>query len=198
MKKSVFAVTGGIGSGKSSALDIIQEAGYATFSCDDEVKNAYSNPDVLKKLERFFPSAFDKGRNPDKAEIARLCFSNDKLYSKLTEIVTMPVFNELLKTATKKATTDNSAVFMEVPLLFELNLQNRFDGVIVITRPLQSRIESVAARSNLSREQIIARINKQTDYDAADLSPYVVVVNDKDVTALKRATLAAVDALIGK
>ncbi len=198
MKQSVYAVTGGIGSGKSSVLNIIKEAGYTTFSCDDAVKNAYDNPDVLKKLKNSFPSAFNKSPKPDKAEIARLCFSDDDLYSKLTEIVTMPVFDNLLTTARETAKIRNAAVFIEVPLLFEQGLQKHFDGVLVITRPISDRIESVMARSNLSREQIIARINKQTDYDAADLSPYVVIVNDKDVTALKTATLSAVDALTKK
>lgn len=192
----MIAVTGGIGSGKTTALNIIKELGYPVFSCDDYVKNAYNNPEILKKLKEVFPSAFNESSAPDKTEISRLCFSNDNLYSKLTEIVSMPVFYELLSIAKETAKAEKTAVFVEVPLLFEHGLQKHFNEVIVITRPLDSRIKSVMARSNLSREQVIVRMKKQTDYDNADLSPYAVIVNDKNVSSLKTKIINALNSLL--
>ena len=82
-----------------------------------------------------------------------------------------------------------------MPLLFECGYEKYFDKVIVITRPLKDRIESVKQRSNLTEEQIKARINKQTDYDSKDLSLYHVIVNDGDENALKDKVLSLVNNL---
>ena len=65
-----------------------------------------------------------------------------------------------------------------MPLLFECSYQNNFDGVIVITRDKNSRIESVKKRSNLTEEHILKRMESQFDYQNADLTPYTVIDND--------------------
>ncbi|MBR3804269.1 MAG: dephospho-CoA kinase, partial [Clostridia bacterium] len=89
----------------------------------------------------------------------------------------------------------NQTVFVEVPLLFERKYENKFDNVLVITRPLKDRIDSVKTRSNLTEEQIKARINAQVNYEQIDLSPYTVIMNDGDKTALKEKVLDAVKKL---
>ena len=84
---------------------------------------------------------------------------------------------------------------MEVPLLFECGYQDKFDGVIVISRKLDDRINSVKKRSNLTKEQILARINAQVDYSKMDLSNYKVILNDGDKLALENAILDYVKTL---
>ena len=81
-------------------------------------------------------------------------------------------------------------IFVEVPLLFECKYQDSFDGVIVITRPLNARIESVMARSNLTEEQVVGRIKSQVDYENIDLTPYHVIENTGDLEQLKNNVLS--------
>ena len=83
-----------------------------------------------------------------------------------------------------------------MPLLFECNYQNHFDGVIVVMRDKKARIESVKLRSNLTEEQILARINNQVDYDKKDLSSYIIIKNDSDINALKEKVLKIAKELI--
>ena len=78
---------------------------------------------------------------------------------------------------------------MEVPLLFECGYQDKFDGVIVIQREINARIESVKKRSNLTKEQILARITAQVDYSKIDLSNYKIIINDGDKIELEKSIL---------
>lgn len=179
----LVAVTGGIGSGKSSALEIIRGLGYPTFSCDEEVAGLYKKQCVLKKLKTTFPTAI-KGKiflSADKKEIARLCFSDDnKLYA-LYEIVSRPA----LEKAIKKAKKTGGTAFIEVPLLYECKAETLFYKTIVIKRDLSKRIESVKSRSNLSEKEITARIKKQIDYDSFDFKDAIIIENNGDKETLK-------------
>jgi dephospho-CoA kinase len=79
-----------------------------------------------------------------------------------------------------------------VPILFERGYQNQFDKVIIITRAMEDRINSVKIRSNLSKEQVLDRIKNQFDYENADLSPYICIVNNDSVEVLKQRLLDAI------
>ena len=190
MKKLKVAITGGIGSGKSTVLGVLHSAGYKTLSSDTIVSELYQTRKVKKLLKELFPDAV-KGffcLKIDRKKIASAVFSNEILREKLTNTITPLVLNEINERAKKLDTT----VFVEVPLLFECGYQNEFDAVLVITRALNERIESVKARSNLTEQEILSRIKSHPDYDEVDLSPYNVIVNDGDLNALKEKVFTLV------
>lgn len=184
MKKTkVIALTGGIGSGKSTALKIIKNAGFQTVSSDEMVTLLYQKNSVKRKLKKLFPDAVS-GRvflSIDRKKIAEKVFFDKALHKKLTDFVTPLVFNEIFKVARKV----KGVLFAEVPLLFECNYQNAFDGVIVITREKSARIEAVKTRSNLTKQEILARMENQIDYEKQDFSGFVVIENDGDFVSLK-------------
>ena len=183
----LYALTGGIGSGKSSALGFLREAGYFTLSSDRIVSELYEKRSVKKILKSLFPTAVNGffRLTIDRKKIAQLAFNNPDLHQKLTDTITPLVLEEI-----KKRTQDLSGIaFVEVPLLFECGYQNEFDGVIVIARDKADRIESVKQRSNLTEQEILARMAKQIDYDGFDLTPYIVIKNDGDQETLKEKVL---------
>ena len=183
----LIAITGGIGSGKSLALDIIKSAGFYTLSCDQIVKDLYKTHKVKSVLKGIFPTAVSGNvrLRVNTKKIADITFFDKDKHAELTNAITPLVLDQVLKKASRK----KGLVFVEVPLLFECGYQDRFDGVIVISRKLDDRINSVKKRSNLTEEQIIARINAQVDYSKIDLSNYKVITNDGDKLALENAIL---------
>lgn len=186
----LIGLTGGIGSGKTAALCALKENGYKTVSCDEITRGLYKKRKTLKKLRGEFPSAI-KGKiflKADKKEIARIIFSDEKKYAFLNGFLT----EETFRIAVKKARKMKGKVIVEVPLLFENNLAQNFDKIIVITRDKQERIKSVKARSSLSEEEIISRMNAQVDYDKLDLSAFTVIKNDGNINELAAAVLNAV------
>ncbi len=182
MERKRIAITGGIGSGKSAVLKIIAENGIKTISSDQIVKELYGKPEIKRLLLSVFPEAI-KGKERlkiDREELARQAFSSPEKHKKLTELITPIVMDEI----DRRTKRDKGLVFVEVPLLFECQYQNRFDGVWVIYRGLDDRINSVIARSNLTKKQVIERIHKQVDYDKLDLSKYTVIENSGNLNQL--------------
>ena len=189
----IIGLTGGIGSGKSAAIAALQENGYKTVSCDDVTRELYKKRKTLKTLRKEFPSAIT-GKlflKADKKEIARVIFSDKEKYDFLNGFLTRETFDMAYRRAEKYA-KNGDTVIVEVPLLFENNLQNRFDKVIVITRDKEKRIASVKARSNLSEQEIISRIAAQVDYDKFDFSPFTVIKNDGNISDLAAVVIKTV------
>ena len=181
----VVALTGGIGSGKSYALSVLESAGYPCLSSDKIVSELYEMDSVKKKLKKLFPLAVSKDLVLDKSVIASTVFKDEKLHQKLTKTITPLVLKEIKK-RTKSMV---GLVFVEVPLLFECKYQKHFDAVMVVMRDKNTRISSVMARNNMTEEQVLERINKQVDYDTLDLSECLVVENDGDLSFLKSKVL---------
>ncbi len=181
--KNIIAITGGIGSGKSTVLNLLRKLNYTVFSSDEIVTELYQTRKVKKILKGLFPNAVNglMFLSVDRKAIAKEVFSDKAKHLALTNAIT-PLVLEEIKKRTQKI---DGACFVEVPLLFECNYQTFFDGVWVIVRSLEQRIESVITRSNLTREQVLSRIKNQVDYDAIDLAPYTVIKNDGTEQDLK-------------
>ncbi|MBR1983430.1 MAG: dephospho-CoA kinase [Clostridia bacterium] len=191
--KKLIAVTGGIGSGKSKVMEIIESLGFPTISCDEVTNKLYKKQSVLRKIKKIIPSGI-KGNlflKPDKKRIADVIFNDKNKYAEFTEFLTILTLEKTLKLASKL----KGLVFIEVPLLFEFNAESYFDKIIVVTRELNTRIESVKTRSNLSEEQIKERIKSQYDYENNDLTNYIVINNDGMVDDLKTKVIEILEQL---
>ena len=191
--KKLIAVTGGIGSGKSSALKIIKDAGYYTLSSDLIVSELYEKRRVKKLLKTLFPDAVTGliKLKIDRKKISQKVFFDKVLHKKLTALITPLVLEEILRKTAKKT----GLLFVEVPLLFECGYEKNFDKVLIISRALSARIESIQKRSNLTEQEILARIKNQFDYDNADLSPYTVIENDGSINDLQDKILSFIKEL---
>lgn len=187
MAEKLIAITGGIGSGKSLALSTLKKAGYQVASSDQITAELYQKRRVVRLLKKMFPTAVTGvfRLKIDRREIADIVFNDKERLNALTALVTPLVVEEIERRAKKV----DGKFFAEVPVLFEYGYEIRFDKIIVITRSLEPRIESVKKRSNLSREQVLERINNQIDYENADLAKYTVVVNDEDIPAFEQKIL---------
>lgn len=176
MKKVKVAVTGGIGSGKSTVLNLIKELGYPVFSCDEICADLYKKQSVLRKIKKIFPSAVS-GKlflTADKKKITELSFNDDENYNKLSSLLQGLIVKRLYKLMKR----EKGVCFAEVPLLFEGGYQKDFDRVIVVTRDKKARIDGVKARSNISEETFNIISSRQVDYEKIDLSNCFVMVND--------------------
>ena len=186
----LIGLTGGIGSGKSTALNALKQQGYKTVSCDEITRALYRRRKTLKRLRGVFPSAIT-GKfflKADRKEISRIAFSDKEKFAFLTDFLTKETYRNAMNRAKKLKGT----VIVEVPLLLENDLCADFDKVIVLTREKSARIESVKARSSLTEKEIEKRMNAQVDYDKFDLTPYTVIKNDGSEKDLAAAILNAV------
>ncbi len=182
-KRMLVAITGGIGSGKSTFSAALKEAGYPVISCDEVCAKLYKSPVFTRKLKKYFPSAIKGFFLPkvDKGKLADVAFFSDDDYRILSERVTAPVYKKVMTRARRR----HGIVFVEVPLLFECGKEGDFDKVVVLLRRASDREEWVERRSGLEKNRVEARMARQVNYETIDLSPYIAVFNDGDKEALR-------------
>ena len=178
-----IAVTGGIGSGKSTVCQIIKNLGYPVISCDEIYKTILQDTEFLQKLAAEFGNEIIKDGKLDKAKLSSIVFSDEGKLKKLNEITHPEIMKELFAQAAKF-----NICFCEVPLLFEGGYEKDFDGVIVVLRSLDERISSVAQRDNLGAEAVKNRIKSQINYDNLKLTQYYVIHNDSNLNDLHDKT----------
>lgn len=161
----LIAITGGIGTGKSIVSRLLSVMGYPVYDCDSEAKRLMvSLPtliDGIKELvgdEAYFPDG-----TLNRAFMSSRIFTDSQLVQQINALVHPAVLSDIERWA---VATGSDLCFVETALLNESNMTSIIDGVWVVTAPLELRISRVAARSNLTREQTLARIaNQATDFD---------------------------------
>ena len=160
-----IAITGGIGSGKSTVAKIIKDMGYPVFSCDEIYKNIFESAGFIEQIRKSFPVAI-KNEKIDKAELAKVVFSNRGKREQLNRL-SHPMIMELLNKEMDKCT--NEFIFAEVPLLFEGNFENHFDKIIVVRRAFKERVAALQKRDGLNMEEILDRMKAQVDYESEEM-----------------------------
>ncbi|CAI8156020.1 MAG: Dephospho-CoA kinase [Bacteroidota bacterium] len=168
-----YVLTGGIGSGKSTILELFKKMDVPTFSADDSAKYVMQhNPEVKKKIKALFgKSAYNDGIL-NRKWIAEQVFNDKVKLDKLNKEV-----HPAAKAAYTKWQAKQNAPYTiyEFPIVFELNAQGRFDGVILITAPEKKRIQRVQNRDNVSEDAVQARISNQwTDEQKVALADFVI------------------------
>jgi dephospho-CoA kinase len=137
------AITGGIGAGKSTALDAFRRHGAATVSSDEIVHHLLrTDPEVKKALvERLGEEILDGEGIPDRERIALTVFKDRDALDFLEKLLHPLVSREYLEWREQLAGLPSPprVCVTEVPLLYEVGAETRFDKVVVITAPAKLR-----------------------------------------------------------
>jgi dephospho-CoA kinase len=156
MRPVAVAITGGIGAGKTEALHAFARHGAATISSDDIVHRLLREDDDVRAalLGRFGTGILDDAGNVDRAAISRIVFDDREALAWLEALLHPRVVAEYL--AWREALSglpDPPAVSAtEVPLLYEVGGEERFDAVVAITAPEDVRRERSGVSSLEQRE----------------------------------------------
>lgn len=179
MKK--IAITGGIGSGKTTVAKEILLLGFPVFSCDAIYKEILQDRAYIAQISKVFNGVVKDGEI-DKKALSGLVFSDKSARQKLNEIA-HPLIMKQLYAHMQACASD--LVFAEVPLLFEGGYEKDFDYIIVVERGLEKRIENVMQRDGVSRLDVLARINAQFDYENIKNSNVYFLENDGGLDEIK-------------
>ena len=158
----IIAITGGIGSGKSTAIATIKQMGYPVISADDTYTELLKNPDFVRGVHRAV-QVESNSDTLDRVAVSSAVFNEPCKLKALNEFTHAKIYESMFEKS-----KNYSVSFHEVPLLFESGYQDKYNKVIVIMRDLGLRIKSVENRSGLSSEEVLSRIKNQFDYEKLD------------------------------
>ncbi len=175
-----LGITGGIGSGKTSVCRVFSVLGIPLFSADQEAKDIMDNEKgIINKINAIAGKNLYINGELDRMELASLIFNDKTLLEKVNSLVHPIVFDHF-----KTWEMEQSApyVIMEAAILFESGASRLVDRIATVVAPVDERISRVIARNNLSREQVIERIQNQMDDESRiKQSDYVIRNSDSDM-----------------
>lgn len=175
-----LGLTGGIGSGKTSAAKVFEALGIPVFYADDEAKKFLHNDKVKDKLRILFGNGiFNSENNIIRGELAKIVFADSLKLEKLNSLIHPLLLDEFDSWSFKMQVLNHPLIVMEAAILFEANFFSKVDKVLTITANIENRINRVIARDSVQREQVIARMNHQwKDEERVALSDYVIDNSD--------------------
>ena len=175
----IIGLTGGIGSGKSTVLEFFKILGVKTYSADESAKKLVNTDPYLINLIKssFGENIYDKGQLNSK-KLSDIVFEDKKKLKLLNSIIHPAVAKDF-----KLFLNSNNEDYIvkEAAIIFETKSENNYDKIILIQSPLEIRIERVINRDNISREEVMKRINNQLDENLIiDKCDYVISNENKE------------------
>jgi len=177
MKK--IAITGNIGSGKTSCCQILEMLGYPVYFADIKAKWLMQhNPTLRQKITRFFGPRAYKGDRLNRAYLAKQVFSDSQALQGLNEIVHPAVHKDMQSWMQEREDEGYVAAFEEAALTFEAGHQKSFDYLITVAAPERLLIQRVMKRDDSSEEEVRNRLEKQLSQKEKCQQSDGIILND--------------------
>jgi dephospho-CoA kinase len=167
------AITGGIGTGKTTILSMFADKGIPVFNSDEIAREIMNTNPLLKNeiITAFGDKAYDKNKI-NKKYLSNVVFNNKTLLKKINSIVHPYVADEFNSWMKKQ---DSKYIIYESAIIFENQGEGFFDKIICVTAPEDDIISRVMKRNNFSKDKIKSIINRQLPNEAKiQKSDYVI------------------------
>jgi dephospho-CoA kinase len=189
-----IGLTGGIGAGKSTALDALERLGAAVLSTDRVVHELYDDPEVRDAVVARFGDSVAPDGVVDRAALAKAAFATAADRAWLERILWPRVGERMTgwRDELERASPSPRAAVVEVPLLFEADMDGAFDATIAVVADEELRAQRAGARGHQALEQRSAR---QLSQDEKAQRATHAVVNDGSVEQLESKLSAILDML---
>ncbi|MFH1513621.1 MAG: dephospho-CoA kinase [Bacillota bacterium] len=177
----VIAITGGIGSGKTTVAGWLRETGVPVVDAD-RISHALTakGGEALPLIRQAFGGGvfFDDG-TLNRAALAALVFANDPApREKLNGILHPMVIGRMRRELDALDQQGVPAAVIEVPLLYESGTETMADKVICVTASKETRIKRMMERNAFTRGQAIARMRAQQETKKTEeLADYVIATD---------------------
>ncbi|RHJ78124.1 dephospho-CoA kinase [Parabacteroides sp. AM08-6] len=189
-----IGITGGIGSGKSVIATLLQLSGIPVYIADTESKKlTETSPAIHRKLTDLLGKELYTPNGLNKKLLASKIFKNEE-YLKQVNAIIHPEVNRHFMDWTERQNVKICAI--ESAILFESCFNHSVDTTLLVYAPMEIRISRVQNRDNISREEIIRRIDNQlSDEIKKEKCDYIIYNDGKQ--ALIPQVAAFIQMLVG-
>lgn len=182
MKK--IAITGTIGSGKSTVAILLRRKGFPVFDADSYAKSCYrkNHPLYQDLIHTFSEEILDEQKEISKQKLAQIVFSHEDKRKQLNELVHPYVKEGLLNFF--ELNKEKKVIFAEVPLLYEVGWETLFNQVLLVTCEDEIAIERLQEYRNFTREEALKRLETQVDKTEQIEKANIVINNNGTIVEL--------------
>lgn len=170
----IIGLTGGIGSGKSTVANYMATKGIPVYIADLEAKKIMEDTEVIQEVQKIFNEnvILDNGFL-DRVKIAQIVFADKERLHALNDLIHPKVKNHFREWL--KSHENEKFIIKEVAILFESGGDKECDKVILVTAPLETRIQRTVKRDGVDAEAVKARIKNQlSDEEKMVKSDYII------------------------
>ena len=179
-----LGITGGMGSGKSTAADYFLKKGAIVFDADEEAKKyLLSHIDLQNRIIDQFGAPVTKENRLDLLKLSEHVFSSKEHQDTLNKIIWPEVYT-LIKSAAEKAVLDDTKLFVvDAALLLESGYTDFFSSILLIISHRSIRINRIRMRKNIPEDQIDKRIALQMPESEKKKKVQNRIENNDDIQA---------------
>lgn len=181
---TVIGLTGGIASGKSTVANYLKENGFAVIDADIAARQAVEKgTEGLRKVAQTFPGVLNEDGTLNRKALGTIIFNDKAQRDSLNEIV-HPIVRRLMDEEKATALSEGKVVVMDIPLLYENELEHTVDEVWVVYVSYDIQKMRLMKRNELSESEADARINSQMSMDEKRDKADIVIDNCHDLDSL--------------
>ncbi|WP_394011837.1 dephospho-CoA kinase [Anaerococcus cruorum] len=185
MSPSKIVITGTIASGKSTLCKLLEEMGYKVISAD-EVNRALLEPgsknfEAIKNSGEF-DEAFNK-ESLDKKALAQIIFSDSQKLKKLNQLTHRNILDEIENQIAK---LDESVVFIEIPLFFQMEEKFVANEVWLVVANYETQLQRLMTRDNIDITYAKSKIESQDQLLTMKENSNVIFDNSTSIENLRK------------
>ncbi|HAR7233731.1 TPA: dephospho-CoA kinase [Staphylococcus aureus] len=183
----VIGLTGGIASGKSTVSELLSVFGFKVVDADKAAREAVKkgSKGLAQVREVFGDEAIDENGEMNRRYMGDLVFNHPEKRLELNAII-HPIVRDIMEEEKQEYLKQGYNVIMDIPLLFENELENTVDEVWVVYTSESIQMDRLMQRNNLSLEYAKARVYSQISIDKKSRMADHVIDNLGDKLELKQ------------
>ncbi|QNZ99925.1 dephospho-CoA kinase [Staphylococcus aureus] len=183
----VIGLTGGIASGKSTVSELLSVFGFKVVDADKAAREAVKkgSKGLAQVREVFGDEAIDENGEMNRRYMGDLVFNHPEKRLELNAII-HPIVRDIMEEEKQEYLKQGYNVIMDIPLLFENELENTLDEVWVVYTSESIQMDRLMQRNNLSLGDAKARVYSQISIDKKSRMADHVIDNLGDKLELKQ------------
>ncbi len=187
--KLIVAITGGIGSGKSTFAKFLTEQGHVVIYADDISKKILTHDPVVKQeILRDFGAEAYIGSNINKQFLADTIFSDPIKLKKINSIL-HPRVREKIHLLSKEYFKTRKIVFVEAALIFESKMEKMYDFIVLIQADKKLRLKRATKANKISEKEFLKRDKNQLNDEIKVKKADIVLINNGSKPELKQKAI---------
>lgn len=195
-----IGLTGNIGTGKSTVVSILKELGYSIVDADIIARNVITQEKIINEIlykidDGILVENNENKKVIDRKKLSKIVFSDKNKLELLNSIIHPEILNEMRKEM-NEYNEKYGVVIVDVPLLFEINIQDEFDKIVLVYCSKELQLQRILKRDNRDKQESENIINSQMDINKKVLLSDYVIYNEGTLENLRENVVNVMSEII--